>query len=106
MELNYNHQHSIERSKIERTFALFKGKRRIFGYLDVNNLSFIPDYIAAAVILHNFILDVEGDDEEEIYDSSSDENESDKHGDSESEDEHNDVNQLAIAKRYRIAHSL
>ena len=26
-------------------------------------LSFIPDYIAAAVILHIFILDVEGDDE-------------------------------------------
>nr|CAH0103368.1 unnamed protein product [Daphnia galeata] len=82
------------------------GKWRIFGYLDVNNLSFIPDYIAAAVILHNFILDVEGDDEEEIHDSSSDENESDDHGDSEPEDEHNDVNQLAIAKRYRIAHSL
>jgi hypothetical protein len=105
VQLNYNHQHSIERSKIERAFALFKGKWRKFRYLDVTNLSFIPDSIAAAVILHNFILDVEGDDNEEEYNNSDEE--FNEHIDSDSEDEMDDgENRPAVAKRNRLAYSL
>ena len=58
---SFNHQLSVTRSIIEITFALLKEKWRKLFYLDVTNLSFIPSIIGAACVLHNFVIDAEGE---------------------------------------------
>jgi len=45
---------------IERTNGILKMKFQKLLFLDVTNLSFIPNIIAAACVLHNFIEDAEG----------------------------------------------
>lgn len=101
MQSNYNNQHSKERSVIERAFSLLKCKWRKLKYLDVTNLAFFPDIIACAVILHNFILEIEGEDDDD------DSVESDSDCDDDFDDDlENGGNEEAYRKRDQIAQSL
>lgn len=59
---NYNVLHKSASSCIKRTFSLLKGRFRRLKSLGMTNLDAIPIVIAAACVLHNFILTVEGDD--------------------------------------------
>lgn len=64
---NYNRLHSIQRSLAEHGFGLLKGKLRKLKYVDITNLDYMPDIIAAAVVLHNFVIDVEADEFDSDY---------------------------------------
>ena len=57
---NFNREMKAQRSLIERAYHVLKGKDRKLHFLDVTNLKYIPSIIGAAVVLHNFILEVEG----------------------------------------------
>ena len=57
---NFNREIKAQRSLIERAYRVLKGKERKLHFLDVTNLKYIPSIIGAAVVLHNFILEVEG----------------------------------------------
>ncbi len=57
---NFNREIKAQRSLIERVYRVLKGKDRKLHFLDVTNLKYIPSIIGAAVVLHNFILEVEG----------------------------------------------
>ena len=57
---NFNREIKAQRSLIERVYRVLKGKDRKLHFLDVTNLKYIPSIIGAAVVLHNFVLDVEG----------------------------------------------
>ena len=70
--------------------------------LEVTNLSFIPNIILSACVLHNFILDVEGDRSDSENDSQSET--SDGSLEEYIDDENDEVE--AVAKRNRIALSL
>ena len=58
--LSENQKKFNSRCSIERAFALFKGKFRRLKYLDINDLSAVPNIILAACTLHNFILQNDG----------------------------------------------
>ncbi len=110
IQTNFNVQLDAERRIIEQAFGLLKGKWRKLKYLDVTNLSFLPEIIVTACIFHNFILDVEGPGPDgidvDLDDgmSSSDEDEHGQHDvdfvDLDEEEE------IASNKRNRLAHSL
>lgn len=53
----YNTKLSSVRSIIERAFGLLKGKFRRLKYLDISDFELGNNIIAAACVLHNFILD-------------------------------------------------
>ena len=54
---------------IERANGILTMKFQKLLYLDVTNLSFIPNIVTAACVLHNFIRDAEGPiDEEAVED--------------------------------------
>ena len=59
LQKSYNRQLSAQRSVIERAFALLKGKWRKLLFVNVTNLSYIPHILAAACVLHNFVVDAE-----------------------------------------------
>ncbi|MGH0121443.1 UNVERIFIED_CONTAM: hypothetical protein FKN15_073988 [Acipenser sinensis] len=68
---HYNYLHSCARSVIERCFAQLKGKFCRLKYLDMSRADMIPKVIAAACVLHNVIIDREGNnnvDQEEAED--------------------------------------
>lgn len=52
----YNTKLSSARSTIERAFGHLKGKFRRLKYLDISDLELGSNMIAAACVLHNFIL--------------------------------------------------
>lgn len=58
--IRYNVRLSSIRSSIERAFGRLKGKFRRLKYLDVVDMHFGNEIIAAACMLHNFILQNEG----------------------------------------------
>ena len=69
----FNFVLSSSRSAVERSFALLKGKFRRLKYLDINNLSLVPDIVIGACTLHNFILQNESScDDEFDYNVSND----------------------------------
>jgi len=61
IQLNFNQLQDSERSLIENAYSLLKGKSRKLHFLDVTNLKYVPNIIATAIVLHNFIIDAEGD---------------------------------------------
>ncbi|XP_050518298.1 putative nuclease HARBI1 [Diabrotica virgifera virgifera] len=68
----YNEKLSCIRSIIERAFGLLKNKFRRLKFLEVASPTFASDIVAAACVLHNFIIlhkeevNVQEDDEENI----------------------------------------
>ncbi|XP_018313213.1 putative nuclease HARBI1 isoform X2 [Mycetomoellerius zeteki] len=56
-QIRYNTKLSCIRSRIERSFALLKGKFRKLKYLDISDFDLGNKMIAAACTLHNFIID-------------------------------------------------
>lgn len=66
----------------------------------MTNLSLLPNIILSACVLHNFILDVEGDRSDSEYDSESSEDSLEEFMDGENDEAE------AVAKRNRIALSL
>jgi hypothetical protein len=84
---------------IEIAFTFLKGKWRKLKFLDVTNLSLIPHILIAACVLHNYILNVEGDEWNEDFDF-------DIEGDKEMYDEFEegrDDDERAVDLRKRIA---
>lgn len=53
---NYNYKMSSIRSVIERAFGRLKGKFRRLKYLDIGDPDFGTQIIAAACVLHNFLI--------------------------------------------------
>lgn len=62
----FNVRFSSIRSIIERAFALLKGKWRRLKYLDMSDLDLLNKVIAAACVTHNLIINLEGDQDEEV----------------------------------------
>ena len=56
----FNYVLSFSHCSIERTFSLLKGKFWRLKYLDVNDLSEVPNVTVTACTLHNFILQNDG----------------------------------------------
>lgn len=56
-QVTYNTTLSTARSIIERAFGLLKGKFRRLKYLDIQDFELGNHMIAAACVLHNFILE-------------------------------------------------
>lgn len=65
-QITYNTKLASIRSTIERTFGLLKGKFRRLKYLDVSDNNLGIDIIGACCVLHNFILDADGMEIDEI----------------------------------------
>lgn len=65
-EIMFNVRFSSIRSIIERAFALLKGKWRRLKYLDMSDLDLLNKVIGAACVLHNLILNLEGDQDEDV----------------------------------------
>jgi len=59
-QLEYNTKLSSIRSIIERAFGILKSKFRRLKYLDISNFDLGNNMIAAACVLHNFILKRDG----------------------------------------------
>ena len=55
-QAHYNNKQSVARCKIERAFALLKGRFRRLRRIDMFRTDKIPDVIAAACVIHNFSL--------------------------------------------------
>lgn len=55
-QTRYNRKLSSIRSIIERAFGLLKGKFRRLKYIDISDFNFGNQMIAAACVLHNFII--------------------------------------------------
>lgn len=79
-----------------------KGKWRKLKYLNVTNLSLIPHILIAAFVLHNYVLNVEGEEwnEDFEYDEEDNNEEHDKFEEEGENEEH------AFALRDRIANAL
>ena len=84
---------------IEKAFGLLEGQWRKLKYVDLTNLDVMPFIIVAACLLHNFILDVEGEEEFDYEEDSDDE-------DDESGDEADEEDEDAVAKRNEICRIL
>jgi len=52
-EEKFNRSLSVTRSTIERAFVLLKGRFRRLKYLDMTNVTKIPEVIIACRVLHN-----------------------------------------------------
>lgn len=102
VQINYNRHHSSQRSVVERAIGLLKGKWRRLKFVDVTNIDLIPNIVASSCVLHNFVLDVEGDVLEDDFYLSDEEEESDE---DDFEDDHH-MHDDARLKRDRIANSL
>ncbi|KAB0805296.1 hypothetical protein PPYR_02266 [Photinus pyralis] len=61
VQIRFNEVMSSIRSMIERCFGLLKGKWRRLKYLDMSLADKLPQVILAACILHNFILIIDND---------------------------------------------
>lgn len=86
---------------------MLKGKWRKLKYLDVTNLEFIPSVIVAACLLHNFIIESEGEQEDfEISDMDSSDDVDDEENVSTEEDEDQNEPNQAMLKRNRICNRL
>lgn len=55
-QINYNIKLSSVRSVIERAYGFLKNKFRRLKYLDVQSLQLGCDMVAAACMLHNFLI--------------------------------------------------
>ena len=98
---HFNNEHSRQRCCIERAFGLLKCKWRKLKYLDVTNLEFLTIIIVAACVLHNFIIEIEGEDED--FEISDDESDDEDEYDNENDDPPDND---AVEKRDRISASL
>ena len=70
-------------------------------YLDVTNLDYIPFIIITTCLLHNFIIDIEGEDTDINGDDSDDEEDSDD----EADDDH-EKDEAGVEKRDTICRNL
>ena len=70
-------------------------------YLDVTNLDYIPFIIITACLLHNFIIDSEGEDIDINGDDSDDEEDSDDEADDDHEED-----EAGVEKRDTICRNL
>lgn len=98
----YNKIHTSAHLCMKRAFSLLKGKFRRLKALDMRSLDAIPVVIAAACVLHNLILTVEGIDEADMDDGE----ESDDNTDCESSKAIQNEESPAWKKRDSIAASL
>nr|CAI5828137.1 unnamed protein product [Callosobruchus analis] len=64
-ETRFNVRFSSIRSTIERAFGLLKGKWRRLKFLDMSDLELLNKVIVAGCVLHNLIINSEGDQVEE-----------------------------------------
>lgn len=96
----YNTKFSSIRSKIEQAFAHLKTKFRRLKYLDIQDFELGKKIIAAACVLHNFILHNMNDDIDEIQEIPNEENLNINLGNEER------PQIIAIQKRERIMHML
>lgn len=67
-QIKYNKVHATARSCIERTFGMLKNKFRRLKYLELNKTSQMSVIIAACCVLHNFIINHEMEENEEVDD--------------------------------------
>ena len=84
---------------------MLKGKWRKLKFLDVTNLDFLPATVVTACILHNLLLETEGEDED--YEPASDKSDEDEDEDEDFLD--NDIEEEdneGRIKRDRICASL
>ena len=96
IEKEFNKAHARTRVEVERSIGLLKGKFRRLKDLDMLNTRDMPHVIFASCVVHNFIIQENGADEDDIVMSSSDE-----------EDEADTENAMAACdKRMSIAHML
>ncbi|XP_048515010.1 putative nuclease HARBI1 [Athalia rosae] len=101
-QIRYNTRFSSIRSIIERSFALLKGKFRRLKYIDIADMDLLNHIIAAACVLHNFILMHELDVQEfDIEDMNNED-----YADNENNNINNNVNNLGNHKRSRIMEML
>lgn len=70
LQINYNIRLSSIRSTVERAFGRLKGKFRRLKDLDICSAQMGNSMIAAACVLHNFIIDNDNDDE--VYENDED----------------------------------
>jgi hypothetical protein len=71
-------------------------------YLDITNLDYIPFIIITACLLHNFIIDIEGED----TDIDGDESDDDEDRDDEADDDQNKEDEAGVEKRDTICSNL
>lgn len=71
-------------------------------YLDITNLDYIPFIMITACLLHNFIIDIEGEDTDINGDESDDEGDSDN----EADDDQNEEDEAGVEKRDTICRNL
>ncbi|XP_066588108.1 putative nuclease HARBI1 [Prorops nasuta] len=64
-QINYNIKHASLHSIIERAYGLLKGKWRRLKYLDVRSIDMANHVIAAACVLHNFLIINDADEQNE-----------------------------------------
>ncbi|KAK9720228.1 DDE superfamily endonuclease [Popillia japonica] len=98
-EINYNMKLSSVRSVIERAYGRLKGKFRRLKYLDVASAEFGTQIIAAACVLHNYILINNDEEEAEEFEGNYDENVG-------AEDFDDDNPNVAVQKRRNIVNIL
>ncbi len=67
VQKKYNKSQASTRVEVERAIGLLKCKFRRFKYLDMGLETEISNVIAACCVLHNFIIDCEGEDVDVDY---------------------------------------
>ncbi|KAF2901197.1 hypothetical protein ILUMI_04988 [Ignelater luminosus] len=99
-QIKFNQTLSAQRSVIERTFGLLKGRWRRLKYLDMSLADKIPEVILSACILHNFILK-RGDDDD-VIEFELDDDVNNYHIDGNENDQPNDGNSGAYKRDFIV----
>lgn len=74
----FNRTLNSDRSSIERAFGRLKNSFRRLKFLHMMRLDLIPSVIFSSCCLHNFILEVDGTDEDDEYDIEEEEEQEDE----------------------------